>query len=78
MFLHAGNNKNLRLKEIIGIFDMDTATVSPDTKEFLKCADRLGTTEALFDVVPKSFLLTDDGKVYFSQISTQSLVGRVE
>ena len=78
MFLHAGNNKNLRLKEIIGIFDMDTATVSSDTKEFLKRADRLGTTEALFDEVPKSFLLTDDGKVYFSQISTQSLVGRVE
>jgi len=78
MFLHAGNNKNLRLKEIIGIFDMDTATVSPDTKEFLKRADRLGITEALFDEVPKSFLLTDDGKVYFSQISTQSLVGRVE
>jgi len=78
MFLHAGNNKNLRLKEIIGIFDMDTATVSPDTKEFLKRADRLGTTKALFDEVPKSFLLTDDGKIYFSQISTQSLVGRVE
>ncbi len=78
MFLHAGNNKNLRLKEIIGIFDMDTATVSADTKDFLKRADRLGTTEALFDEVPKSFLLTDDGKVYFSQISTQSLVGRVE
>ena len=36
MFLHAGNNKNLRLKNIIGIFDMDTATVSPDTKKFLK------------------------------------------
>lgn len=78
MFLHAGNNKNLRLKKIIGIFDMDTSTVSADTKSFLKRADRLGATEALFDEVPKSFLLTDDGKVYFSQISTQSLVGRVE
>ena len=78
MFLHAGNNKNLRLKKIIGIFDMDTSTVSADTKSFLKRADRLGATEALFDEVPKSFLLTDDGKIYFSQISTQSLVGRVE
>ena len=78
MFLHAGNNKNLRLKEIIGIFDMDTATVSHDTRNFLKRADRLGMTESLFEEVPKSFLLTDDSKVYFSQISTQSLVGRVE
>ena len=78
MFLHAGNNKNLRLKEIIGIFDMDTATVSLDTKAFLKKADRTGQTEALFEEVPKSFLLTEDGKIYFSQISTQSLLGRVE
>ena len=78
MFLHAGNNKNLRLRTIIGIFDMDTATVSSDTKEFLRRADRSGKTEALFEEVPKSFLLTDEEKVYFSQISTQSLVGRVE
>ena len=78
MFLHAGNNKNLRLRKIIGIFDMDTATISVDTKEFLRRADRSGNTETLFEEVPKSFLLTDDGKVYFSQISTQSLVGRVE
>lgn len=40
MFLHAGNNKNILLKEIIGIFDMDTATVSPDTREFLKSSDK--------------------------------------
>jgi hypothetical protein len=44
----------------------------------LQKADREGRTEALFEEIPKSFLLTDDDKVYFSQISTQSLVGRVE
>ena len=44
MFLHAGNNKNILLKEIIGIFDMDTATVSPDTREFLKSSDKAGFT----------------------------------
>ena len=78
MVLHAGNNKNLRLKKMIGIFDMDTATVSQDTKDFLRSSERKGKTEALFEEVPKSFLLTEDGKVYFSQISTQSLVGRLE
>lgn len=78
MFLHAGNNKNLRLKNIIGIFDMDTATVSQDTKKFLKGREKSSMTEALFEEVPKSFILTSDGKVYFSQISTQALIGRVE
>lgn len=77
MFLHAGNNKNLLIKEIIGIFDMDTSTVSAKTREFLKKADKEGITEALFEEVPKSFILTDK-KIYFSQISTTALNGRTE
>ncbi len=78
MFLHAGNHKNILLKNIVGIFDMDTATVSADTKKFLQRADREGDTETLVSEVPKSFLLTHDGRVYFSQISTSSLMGRIE
>ena len=78
MFLHAGNHRNILLKDLVGIFDMDTATVSADTKNFLKRADREGDTEALVSEVPKSFLLTHDGRVYFSQISTASLLGRIE
>lgn len=77
MYLHAGNNKNLRLKEIIGIFDMDTATVSQKTREFLRHAEKEGNTEALFEEVPKSFIVTED-KIYFSQISTSALIGRVD
>ena len=29
MYLHAGNDKIIRTKSIIGIFDMDNATISP-------------------------------------------------
>ena len=78
MYLHLGNDVTVNLKSIIGIFDMDTATVSQDTKKFLKGREINGMTEALFEEVPKSFILTNDGKVYFSQISTQALIGRVE
>ena len=77
MFLHAGNNRSIRLKNIIGIFDMDTATVSQDTKRFLKKAEKDGVTEMLVPEIPKSFILTKDGEVLFSQISTSSLVGRI-
>lgn len=77
MFLHAGNNKSLRLKEIIGIFDMDTATVSNDTKSFLKKKEKSNRTEAAVNELPKSFILTDKGEVVFSQISTSSLIGRI-
>ncbi len=78
MYLHAGNSKNIRLKEIVGIFDMDTATISPDTKAFLKRADQAGEISLLREELPKSFILTEKNEVFFSQISTASLSGRIE
>ena len=77
MFLHVGNNRNIMLKDIVGVFDLDTSTVSADTKRFLKESEKNGTTENAVLELPKSFVLTDDGKVIFSQISTASLMGRV-
>ncbi len=77
MFLHAGNSRNILLKKIIGIFDMDTSTVGNDTKEFLKRADKKGNTENITLELPKTFILTDNGKVIFSQISASSLNGRI-
>ena len=32
MYLHIGNGKSVKQKNIIGIFDLDTATVSKITK----------------------------------------------
>lgn len=77
MFLHVGNNINIKTKNIIGVFDMDTATVSPITKDFLKKNDKNGNTLLVAEDLPKSFTLTDDGKIYMSQISASSLKGRL-
>ena len=57
MFLHVGNNKNIREKDIIGIFDMDTATVSPVTKKFLNTAQKQGRVSVVGDELPKSFVV---------------------
>ena len=35
MFLHVGNNQNIRIRRVIGIFDADSATVSSVTKKYL-------------------------------------------
>ncbi len=78
MFLHIGNKKSIKTKDIIGIFDMDTATVSPITKEYLKTAERDKRTVSVSLELPKAFILKDDGTVYFSQISTSTLQGRNE
>ena len=81
MFLHIGNNKNIRKKQIIGIFDADTATVSVTTRRFLSGAQRRGEVESANEEIPKSFILyqkKESCNVCFSQISTMALLGRSE
>jgi hypothetical protein len=80
MYLHVGNNKNIRTKDIIGIFDMDNATVSMITRKFLSDSQRRGVVESANDEIPKSFIVYEaDGKtnVCFSQLSTAALYGRM-
>lgn len=81
MYLHAGNNKNIREKDIIGIFDADNSTVSAVTRRYLSDADREGRLISAKDEIPKSFILYKSGGKYmicFSQISTSALIGRAE
>ena len=81
MFLHVGNNKNIRKRDIIGIFDADTSTVSVTTRRFLSGAQQRGEVEAAREEIPKSFILYQKkGRfgVCFSQISTTALLGRTE
>ena len=53
MYLHAGNNKIIRTKSIIGIFDMDNATMGADTRAFLQHAQKDGTLEISKTEIPK-------------------------
>ncbi|MBE6631241.1 MAG: DUF370 domain-containing protein [Ruminococcaceae bacterium] len=76
MYLHIGNNKNVRNSEIIGIFDMDNSTVSAATKKFLKNAEKNKKMVSVCEDVPRSFIVTDD-KVYISQLSSTALSGRI-
>ena len=82
MYLHIGKGKTLKDKDIIGIFDLDTSTVSEKTKEFLNKKEKEKLTEyADFDL-PRSFILCKDRdkrfKVVFSRISTVGLKDRAE
>ena len=81
MYLHAGNNKAVRLKDIVGIFDLDNATVEANTKKYLSMATKKGEVVNIVDEIPKSFIVTGNKKkqtVYISQLSVQTLVGRIE
>ncbi len=81
MYLHAGNNKIIREKDIIGIFDMDNSTVSHITRKYLAQAEREDRLLAASDEIPKSFIVYKENgkiKVCISQISSASLIGRTE
>ena len=83
MYLHAGNNKNIREKNIIGIFDIESSTVSDLTKKYLSSAEKRGEVEyADIEELPKSFIVYFDKnqefKVCFSRLSTAALDGRIE
>ncbi len=82
MYLHIGNGETVRQKDIIGIFDMDTATVSGVTKKFLSRAERENLLSFSDYSLPRTFLLLENKKketrVILSHISTQGLLDRSE
>ena len=80
MYVHAGNNRIIRTREIVGIFDMDTATMQTATREYLRAAEKDGRMINIKEEIPKSFIITSEksgDKVYVSQISTSALLGRI-
>ena len=81
MYLHVGHNKNIRERDIIGIFDADNSTVSYITRKYLSDAGKEDRLISAKDEVPKSFILYKEKGRYmicFSQLSTASLIGRTD
>ncbi len=80
MFLHVGNNKNIRERNVIGIFDMDTATESAITRKFLGEKQKQLLVEIAAVEIPKSFILFEENglsKVCISPLSSSALRGRM-
>ncbi len=80
MYLHLGQDTVVRLDEIVGIFDMETATISKHSRQFLADAEKGGRVFNVSLELPKSFVvcMDDDGTetVYISQISSSTLLRR--
>ena len=81
MILHIGQETVLKDEDIIGIFDLDSTTVSKKTRNFLAKKQKEGKIVSVSDDLPKSFLLagkknTREEIVYLSQLSTATLLKR--
>ena len=77
MYIHLGQDIIIKTKEIIGIFDMDNTTIGKHTKKYLKNTEKKGKIEVVSNDLPKTFILTEKGKVYISLISSTTLIKRI-
>ena len=81
MYLYIGGQTTVPFSQIVGIFDLDTATASRHTRGFLERAQRDGAVSGVLNELPRSFILCGDRErrtVYLSQISSQTLMKRSE
>lgn len=81
MFLHLGENVAVPIKDIIGIFDMETTMYSSDTIQFLRLAEEDGFVERINKERPKSFVVAEvdkKSKIFLSPISSTTLCKRIE
>ncbi|MCI1966630.1 MAG: DUF370 domain-containing protein [Oscillospiraceae bacterium] len=79
MYLHLGQDTVVLMKDIIGIFDLETSTISQTTRDTLAAAQKSGRVVNVSMEMPKSFVLCGKGKetkVYITQISSSTLLKR--
>ena len=80
MYLHIGDDKIVFTDDVIGIFDMDTATVTETGKNYLRRAEKEGILETTGESLPKTFIVCagKKEKIYVTPISTLTLLKRVQ
>lgn len=80
MYLHLGQHTTVNTKDIVGLFDIDTTTLSKKTRDFLSEAEKAGRVVNTTNELPKSFAVSSEngGKVYICQLTAQTLKKRVE
>jgi hypothetical protein len=82
MYIHLGQETVVLLDDVIGIFDMDTSTISKSTRSYLRQAEEEGDVVNITYELPKTFIICRDKsrksgrRVYISQISSSTLLKR--
>ncbi len=78
--LHLGKNETVRVKDIIGFFDLDCATESEATKDFLKRAEKEYRIINLLYDLPSSFVVSSKNgneNVYMLSNSVETEIKRM-
>ncbi len=79
-YLHLGKDTSIEIENIVGIFDLDTSTVSKHTREFLSICEKENRIVNVSYELPKSYILYDfsgEYSVYLSPLNTATLIKRM-
>ena len=79
-YLQLEKGESIDKKNIIGIFDIETASLSQPTKDFLKRKEDEHGVVSLSNDLPKSFIVCEgefSDTVYISGISVESIKKRL-
>ena len=81
MYLHLGKGTIVNTSDIIAIMDLESSSMSPNTREFLKVVEEEGFVRNVSEEIPKTYVVCEvDGQsvVYVTNISSKALAGRLE
>ncbi len=80
MYISIGGDMAVREETILGIFDLDNASWSKHTRNFLSQQEKEGNVITVCDDIPKSFILTREmgmDRVYLTQFSAATIEKRL-
>ena len=80
MYIHLGRDYVLNDRDVIGIFNLETTTISPRGREFLNYAQKNGAVVSLSEELPQCYVLADApvDTVYLSERSSTAMKKRTE
>jgi hypothetical protein len=76
MYIYIGADYLINEDDIVGVFDIETTTVSAVTRDYLTAAQKNGRIRDVSSEIPKTFVICkNDGgfTVYLSQYSTATI-----
>lgn len=77
-YLYLGGDAAIEDTDVIGIFDLDNASWSIQTRKTLTAAEKAGRLWNAAEDIPRSFVLCADNTIILTQPNTATLVRRLE
>lgn len=77
-YVYLGGDAAAADTSVVGVFDLDNASWSYITREFLIASEKNGRLKNAAEDIPRSFVVCADDQVIFTQPNTATLVRRLE